>query len=116
MAVGKLVLFFVGCECVINLPGCANYLIADLFRITRPHYYYLPVEEIGADHEPSATLAGLAVHHCHVGLVLVQPPADDWVRVDKKHSGSKAWLVQITPVVMMVINLFQTAGLNCNLI
>ena len=111
-------LLFVVCKCLIHFPGCANYLIADLFRITRPHYYYLPVEEVGADHESCPSLAGLAVHHRHVGLVFVQPPADDRVRVDKKHSGSKPWLrlVQITPVVMMVINLFQTAGLNCNLI
>ena len=90
---GKLVLLFVVCKCLIHFPGCANYLIADLFRITRPHYYYLPVEEVGADHESCPSLTSLAVHHRHVGLVFVQPPADDWVRVDKKHSGSKPWLM-----------------------
>lgn len=51
------------------------------------------MEEIGADHEASPSLASLAVHHRHVGLVFLQPPGDDCVRVDKKHSGSRPWLL-----------------------
>ena len=40
----------------------------------RPHYYYSPVEEVGADHQASSPLARLAVHHRHVLLMLLQPP------------------------------------------
>ena len=80
----------------------------------RPHYFNSPVEKVGADHESGAALARFAVNHRHVLFVLTQPPED--VRVEKKRSGSKPWPEKITPWVMMVINLFQTAGLNCNLI
>ena len=76
-------LLFVGRKLLIHLPATLNYLIAEFLGITRPHPHHhhpVPVEKVGADHQPSPALAGLAVHHRYILLVLLQPPGDQRVK------------------------------------